>query len=80
MLSKVRGVVDPDAFVALVEIFETAWAEVSHSGEIADPDVPTARSELATLVMEQMDRPDLSDMENVRTEIVAVFWGRRSPA
>jgi hypothetical protein len=80
MLSKVRGVVDPEAFAALMEIFETAWAEVSRSGKITDPEVPAARSELATLVLEQMDRPDLFDVEKVRTEIVTVYWSRHPPA
>jgi hypothetical protein len=66
MLSKIQGVVDPEAFAALMEIFETAWAEISRTGKISAQDVPKARVDLATLVMEQMDRSDLFDVEKMR--------------
>jgi hypothetical protein len=77
MLSKIRGLVSPETFGALVAIFDSAWAAVEASGKVPAQETQAARSEIAKLVMAQADRPDLADTDQIQSEIVELFWQSR---
>jgi hypothetical protein len=77
MFSKIRGLVSPEAFATLVVIFDSAWAAVEASGKLSAQETEAARNEIAKLVMEQADRPDLADARQIQSEILQVFWQSR---
>jgi hypothetical protein len=77
MFSKIRGVCSPEAFAALLEIFDSGWSEIEASGALAIQEIEEARTELAVLVMAQMDRKDLTDTAKLREEILELFWRNR---
>jgi hypothetical protein len=79
MLSKIKGQVSPEAFTALLTIFDTTWAAVEASGRLRSQEVQTARTEIATLVMDQAERPDLTETDRLRNEILQMFWSRHPP-
>jgi len=77
MLSNIRGLVSPETFAALVKIFDSAWAAVEASGKLSPQERDAARNELARLVMERADRPDLADTRQIQSEILQQFWQSR---
>lgn len=77
MLSKIRGVCSPETFTALLEIFDSGWAEIAASGTLAAQETEDARAELAALVMAQMDRTDLAETAKLRKEVLETFWRNR---
>ena len=74
MLSKIRGVCSPETFAALVDLFDSGWAEIETSEAVTAQEMEAARTELAAIVMAQMDRPDLAETEKLRKEILESFW------
>jgi hypothetical protein len=74
MLSKIRGACSPEAFAALVDLFDSGWAEIETSGAVTAQEMEAARAELATIVMAQMDRTDLAETEKLHNEILEAFW------
>jgi glucans biosynthesis protein len=79
MLSKIGGLVSPETFAALVKIFDSTWAAVEASGKLSAQETEAARNEIAKLVMEQADRPDLADARHIQSEILQLFWQSRKP-
>jgi hypothetical protein len=73
MLSKVRGLCSPEAFTALLAIFDSAWAEISSAPDFCPQNIEEQRTRLAQLVMAQMERTDLAQTEKVRDEIIRIF-------
>jgi hypothetical protein len=77
MFSKIRSLCSPETFTALLKIFDDGWAEIEASGVLAAEEIEEARSELATLVMAQMDRTDLAETAKRRKEVLETFWRNR---
>jgi hypothetical protein len=77
MLSKIRGLVSPEAFGALVKIFDSAWAAVDASGKLSAQEREAARNEIAKMIMDRADRPDLGDTHQIQSEILQLFWQSR---
>ena len=77
MLSQIQGVCSPEAFAALLEIFDSGWSEIEASGALATHEIEKARTELAILVMAQMERNDLADTAKLRKEVLEIFWRKR---
>jgi hypothetical protein len=77
MFSKIQGVCNPEAFAALLEIFDSGWSEIEASGALAIQEIEEARAELAVLVMAQMERKDLSDTAKLRKDVLELFWRNR---
>jgi hypothetical protein len=77
MLSTIRGLVSPETFAALVTIFDSVWAAVEASGKLTPQEREAARNEIAKLVMERADRPDLADTRQIQREILQLFWQSR---
>jgi hypothetical protein len=77
MIGEIRGVCSPETFTALLELFNSGWAEIEASGAVVAQKIEDARAELAALVMAQMDRTDLADTAKLRKEVLEMFWRNR---
>ena len=77
MFSKIRSLCSPETFTALLKIFDGGWAEIEASGVLTADETEKARSELATLVIAQMDRTDLAETAKLRKEVLESFWRNR---
>ena len=77
MIDHIRGLCSPETFAALLEIYDSAWAEIEASGTLNSQQTDDARAQLAVLVMRLMDRTDLAETEKLRQEVVEIFWRDR---